>query len=254
MPEKEKKSPAAAVAGRNPVMELLRSGKTLECVYIQSGLSGAIIGKIAAMAKDRGVPVKEVTPQKLLAVTGVENHQGVAALPSAWDYASLEDIYRKAGEEPLFVILCDGLEDPHNLGAIIRTAEAVGAHGVIIPKRHSAGLTASAVKAAAGATAHIPVVRTPNLAAIMETLRREKNVWFYCADMDGSDWCRLDYAGAVGLVVGSEGFGVSRLIKEKCDFIVSLPMCGQINSLNASVAAGVVLYEISRQRLGIQAK
>ena len=248
MPEKEKKSPAAAVAGRNPVMELLRSGKTLECVYIQSGLSGAIIGKIAAMAKDRGVPVKEVTPQKLLAVTGVENHQGVAALPSAWDYASLEDIYRKAGEEPLFVILCDGLEDPHNLGAIIRTAEAVGAHGVIIPKRRAVGLTATVVKASAGAIHYTPVAKVTNIVSTIEQLK-EEGMWFVCADMDGELMYRQNLTGPIGLVIGNEGKGVSRLVKEHCDFISSIPMNGDIDSLNASVAAGVLAYEIVRQRM-----
>ena len=178
----------------------------------------------------------------------------MAAIPAAESYASLEDIYRRAGDKPLFVVLADGVEDPHNLGAIIRTAEAAGAHGVIIPKRHSAGLTAAAVKSAAGAAAHLPVVRVPNLASLMDQLKREKNLWFYCADMDGQPWCSVDYAGAVGLVVGSEGAGVSRLVKEKCDFVVSLPMNGKINSLNASVAAGIVLYEVARQRLGLRAK
>ena len=204
------------------------------------------------MAKDQGVPVKDATPQKLAALTGLESHQGVAAVPSAWDYASLEDIYKKAGDAPLFVVLCDGIEDPHNLGAIIRTAEAAGAHGVIIPKRHSAGLTAAAVKAAAGAAAYLPVVRVPNLPATMEQLRKEKNLWFYCADMDGAPWCQTDFAGPVGLVVGSEGEGVGRLVKESCDFVVSLPMLGQVGSLNASVAAGIVLYEIARQREGLK--
>ena len=171
-----------------------------------------------------------------------------SAQPAAADYATMEDIYRRAGEAPLFVVLADGVEDPHNLGAIIRTAEAAGAHGLIIPKRHSAGLTP------AGAAAHLPVVRVPNLSAIIEELKSQKNLWFYCADMDGKDWCTVDYSGGVGLVVGSEGFGVSRLVKEKCDFVVSLPMRGQINSLNASVAAGIVMYEVARQRMGLQAK
>ena len=148
----------------------------MECVYIQTGLNKGPLARIISMAKDQGVPVKDATPQKLAALTGLESHQGVAAVPSAWDYASLEDIYKKAGDAPLFVVLCDGIEDPHNLGAIIRTAEAAGAHGVIIPKRHSAGLTAAAVKAAAGAAAYLPVVRVPNLPATMEQLRKEKNL------------------------------------------------------------------------------
>jgi len=243
-----------AAAGRNPVLELLRSGRELECVYVQKGLEKGPIGQIVAMARERGVPVKEATPEKLQALSGISSHQGVAAVPAAAAYSRLEDIYRRAGDKPLFVVLADGVEDPHNLGAIIRTAEAAGAHGVIIPKRHSAGLTAAAVKSAAGAAAYLPVVRVPNLAAVMEELKREKNLWFYCADMDGVPWCTVDYGGAVGLVVGSEGFGVSRLVKEKCDFTVSLPMEGRISSLNASVAAGIVLYEIARQRAKLKAR
>ncbi|MEG1777925.1 MAG: 23S rRNA (guanosine(2251)-2'-O)-methyltransferase RlmB, partial [Angelakisella sp.] len=152
-----------------------------------------------------------------------------------------------------FVILADGVEDPHNLGALIRTAEAAGAHGIIIPKRHSAGLTATAAKAAAGAVFHLPIVRVSNLVSTMEELK-EEGVWFYCADMDGQSWCKVDYKGGVGLVIGSEGSGVSRLIKEKCDFVVSLPMCGEINSLNASVAGSILMYEVTRQRLGLAAK
>ncbi len=244
----------AAVAGRNPVLELLRSGRTVECVYVQSGPGRGPLGRIVAMAKDRGIPVKDATAQKLQALTGVDSHQGVAAVVAAWDYAALEDVVAAAGDGPLLLVLCDGIEDPHNLGAIIRTAEAAGAHGVIIPKRHSAGLTAAAVKAAAGAAAHLPVVRVPNLTACMEELRKDHGMWFYCADMDGAPWCQTDFAGPVGLVVGSEGFGVSRLVREHCDFVVSLPMLGQVGSLNASVAAGVILYEIARQRQGIKAK
>ena len=242
------------VAGRNPVLELLRSPREVECVYIQAGLEKGPVGRIIALARERGIPVKDTAPEKLQALSGIAAHQGVAALPAAADYATLEDIFRRAGEEPLFVILADGVEDPHNLGAIIRTAEAAGAHGVIIPKRHSAGLTAAAAKAAAGAAAHLPVARVPNLSAVMEELKAKKNVWFYCADMDGTDWCGVDYSGGVGLVVGSEGSGVSRLVKEKCDFVVSLPMRGRINSLNASVAAGIVMYEVARQRMGLRAK
>lgn len=243
-----------AVAGRNPVLELLRSGQELECLYLQTGLEKGPVGKILAMARERGIPVKEAAAEKLTALSGISSHQGVAAIPSAAAYGDLTDIYRRAGDSPLFVVLADGVEDPHNLGAIIRTAEAAGAHGVIIPKRRSAGLTAAAVKAAAGAAAWLPVVRVPNLATVMEELAAQKGVWFYCADMDGQPWCGVDYSGAVGLVVGSEGSGVSRLVKEKCDFTVSLPMAGRINSLNASVAAGVILYEIARQRAGLGPK
>lgn len=251
MDEKEK---VTVIAGRNPVLELLRSSREVECVYLQSGLERGPVGRIIALARERGVPVKDVTAEKLQSLSGITSHQGVAALPAAAEYSTMEDIFRRAGDKPLFVILADGIEDPHNLGAIIRTAEAAGAHGVIIPKRHSAGLTAAAAKSAAGAAAYLPVVRVPNLSAAMEELRKEKNMWFYCADMDGRPWCTQDYSGSVGLVVGSEGAGVSRLVKEKCDFVVSLPMEGRIGSLNASVAAGIVMYEIARQRLGLGAK
>ena len=244
----------ALVAGRNPVLELLRSSQEVECVYVQTGIEKGPVARIIALAKERGIPVKDVTAQRLLTLSGIASHQGVAALPAAAGYSAMEDVYARAGDSPLFLVLADGVEDPHNLGAIIRTAEAAGAHGVIIPKRRSAGLTAAAVKSAAGAAAHLPVVRVPNLASLMDQLKREKNLWFYCADMDGQPWCSVDYAGAVGLVVGSEGAGVSRLVKEKCDFVVSLPMNGKINSLNASVAAGIVLYEVARQRLGLRAK
>ena len=252
--EREKKQQNDVVAGRNPVLEMLRSGQEIESIYIQSGIPKGPLGRIVAMAKEKGIPVKEASAEKILALSGVEVHQGVAALVSAARYASLEDVYRKAGDAPLFLVLCDEIEDPHNLGAIIRTAEAAGAHGVVIPKRHSAGLTAAAVKAAAGAAAYLPVVRVPNLPGVMEQLKKERNMWFYCADMDGEPWCGTDYSGAVGLVVGSEGSGVSRLVREKCDFVVSLPMAGQVNSLNASVAAGIILYEVARQRLGLRAR
>ena len=242
------------VAGRNPVLELLRSGQELECIYLQAGLEKGPVGRILAMARERGVPVKEVTSEKLRAISGIASHQGVAAVLSTAAYSSLEELCRRAGDDPLFVVLADGVEDPHNLGAIIRTAEAARAHGVIIPKRRSAGLTAAAVKSAAGAAAWLPVVRVSNLVSAMEELKAKKGVWFYCADMDGEPWCTVDYGGAVGLVVGSEGSGVSRLVKEKCDFTVSLPRAGKINSLNASVAAGVILYEIARQRAGLRSK
>lgn len=236
------------VAGRNPVLELLRSPREVERVYIQAGLNKGPVGRIIALAKERGVPVKEVAPEKFQTLCGIQNHQGVAAAPAAESYAALEEVYARAGDKPLFVVLADGVEDPHNLGAIIRTAEAAGAHGVIIPKRHSAGLTPAAAKAAAGAAAHLPVVRVPNLAALIDRLKEEKGLWFYCADMDGRPWCTQDYSGSVGLVVGSEGAGVSRLVKEKCDFTAKVPMFGQIDSLNVSVAAGVLAYEIVRQR------
>lgn len=241
------------LAGRNPVLEALRSGQELESIYIQSGVPKGPLASVLNKAREAGIPVKEASREKLTQMAGIESHQGVVAICCAARYATLEELYARANGEPLFVVLCDEIEDPHNLGAIIRTAEACGAHGVIIPKRHSAGLTASAVKASAGAAMCLPVVRVANLVSTMEELKK-KGVWFTCADMDGQSWCGLDFKGGVGLVIGSEGNGVSRLIKEQCDFVASLPMCGQINSLNASVAGGIILYEIARQRLGIKAR
>ena len=244
----------APVQGQAAALEALRSGRELECIYIQSGSPKGPVAAILNKAREQGIPVKEATREKLTQLSGIETHQGVAAICAAAAYAEMKDIYERAGEEPLFVVICDNIEDPHNLGAIIRTAEACGAHGVIIPKRHSAGLTAAAVKSSAGAAVCLPVVRVANIVATMQSLKAEKNVWFTCADMDGVNWCQLDFKGAVGLVIGSEGNGVSRLVKEECDFVAALPMQGQINSLNASVAGGIILYEITRQRLGLKAR
>ena len=240
------------VAGRNPVIELLRSERPVNKILMLKTESGNL-KRIVAMAKEKGVPVKDVAREKLDSLSPGLNHQGVIAFAAACDYATVEDIFDRAGSEPLFVVIADGIEDPHNLGAIIRSADAAGAHGVIVPKRHGAGLTAAVMKASAGAAEHLPVARVSNLAATVEELKK-KNVWIYAADMDGDSWCTVDYSGAVALVIGSEGSGVSRLLKERSDMVVSLPMCGQVNSLNASVAAGILLYEITRQRKGIKAK
>lgn len=240
------------VAGRNPVIELLRSERPVNKILMLK-TEGGNLKRIVAMAKEKGVPVKDVAREKLDSLSPGLNHQGVIAFAAACDYATVEDIFDRAGSEPLFVVIADGIEDPHNLGAIIRSADAAGAHGVIVPKRHGAGLTAAVMKASAGAAEHLPVARVSNLAATVEELKK-KNVWIYAADMDGDSWCTVDYSGAVALVIGSEGSGVSRLLKERSDMVVSLPMCGQVNSLNASVAAGILLYEITRQRKGIKAK
>ncbi|WMJ82640.1 23S rRNA (guanosine(2251)-2'-O)-methyltransferase RlmB [Oscillospiraceae bacterium LTW-04] len=240
------------VAGRNPVIELLRSERPVNKILMLKTESGSL-KRVIAMAKERGVPVKDVAREKLDALSPGVNHQGVIAFAAACDYATVDDIFTRAGSEPLFVVIADGIEDPHNLGAIIRSADAAGAHGVIVPKRHGAGLTAAVMKASAGAAEHLPVARVSNLAATVEELKK-KNVWVYAADMDGESWCTVDYSGAVALVIGSEGSGVSRLLKERSDVVVSLPMCGKVNSLNASVAAGILLYEITRQRKGIKAK
>lgn len=240
------------VAGRNPVIELLRSERPVNKILMLK-TEGGNLKRIVAMAKEKGVPVKDVAREKLDSLSPGLNHQGVIAFAAACNYATVEDIFARAGSEPLFVVIADGIEDPHNLGAIIRSADAAGAHGVIVPKRHGAGLTAAVMKASAGAAEHLPVARVSNLAATVEELKK-KNVWIYAADMDGESWCTVDYSGAVALVIGSEGSGVSRLLKERSDVVVSLPMCGQVNSLNASVATGILLYEITRQRKGIKAK
>lgn len=249
-------SDESIVAGRNPVIELLKTEQPVDKILMQKGdRQGGSLGKIAAMAKDRGIPVKDVAKEKLDMMCPGAAHQGVAAVVAAARYADLSEIEEKAAQkgEPLFVVICDGIEDPHNLGAIIRTADAAGAHGVIIPRRHGAGLTASAVKSSAGAASHVLVARVANLASTVEELKK-KNVWIYAADMGGENWCGIDYSGAVGVVVGSEGSGVSRLIRDKSDTIVGLPMYGEVNSLNASVAAALVLYEVARQRHQIKAR
>ncbi len=244
------KSPREDVlCGRNSVMEALRSGRQVDCVYIAGEEKGGILGKITAMALDLGVPVKHVSAKKLDFMCGNASHQNVAAIFSAAEYVSVEDILKTAeekGESP-FVVVCDGIEDPHNLGAIIRTAEATGVHGIIVGKRRSASLTASAAKAASGALEYVPVARVSNLASTIDMLK-EKGLWVYAAHMEGENYKEVDYSGGCALIIGGEGSGVSRLSKEKCDKLVSLPMKGKINSLNASVAAGILMYEISTGR------
>ena len=240
------------ITGRNAVLEALRNERSMESINIAKGENKGSILKIIAMAKDQGIPVKEVSTVKLDSMSGGAPHQGVIGIASAHEYATMEDLFARAeekGENPFFII-CDELEDPHNLGAVIRTAEAAGAHGIIIPKRRSAGLTPVVYKTSAGAVEYLPVVRVANLASTMEELK-EKGVWIYAADMDGENWCSVDYTGSVALVIGSEGRGVGRLIKDQCDFLVSMPMNGKITSLNASVAAGILMYEVARQRAGL---
>lgn len=243
------------IIGRNAVAEILRSGRNMDTLLVARGDRSGSIGRIIAECKEKGVVIKEVDSKKLDYMCGHGNHQGVAAYVAAHEYASVDDIFALAeqrGEAP-FIIICDELEDPRNLGAIVRTAETAGAHGVIIPKRRSASLSYAVGKTACGALEYVPVARVGNLASTLDELK-EKGVWIYGADMDGDTWCQTDFSGAVGLVIGSEGKGLGRLIKEKCDFTVSLPMKGHITSLNASVAAGIMMYEISRQRSGIKAK
>lgn len=243
------------IIGRNAVSEALRSGRAIDTLLVAKGERNGSIGQIIAKCRDLGVVIKETDRKKLDLICSGAAHQGVAAYAASHDYSSIDDIFTLAeerGEKP-FIIICDELEDPHNLGAVLRTAEATGAHGVIIPKRRNASLSYVVGKASAGAVEYVPVARVSNIAQTVDELK-ERGIWFYAADMDGQDWCSVDYDGGVGLVIGSEGRGISRLVKEKCDFIVSMPMKGKINSLNASVAAGVLMYEVARQRAGIKAK
>lgn len=241
------------IAGRNAVMEALKAGRALDSVLVAKGERQGSIGAILARCREAGIPVKEADSRKLDAMAA--NHQGVIAVAACKEYATVEELFAAAAAkgEPPFFIVCDELEDPHNLGAILRTAEAAGAHGVIVPRRRSVGLTDTVYKASAGAVEYVPVARVTN---ITDTLRelKERGVWVYGLDMDGEAWCAADLTGAMALVVGSEGCGISRLVRENCDFMLSLPMAGQINSLNASVACGVVLYEAARQRQGIRAR
>ncbi len=240
------------IVGRNAVMEALKSGRPLDSVLIARGERQGSIGAIIARCRDNGIPVKETDSRKLDAMAA--NHQGVIAVAACKDYVSLDDLFAAAEEkgEPPFFIVCDELEDPHNLGAILRTAEAAGAHGVVVPRRRSVGLTGAVYKASAGAVEYVPVARVANVTDALKEMK-DRGMWIYGLDMDGEDWCATDLTGAMALVVGSEGRGVSRLVRENCDFVLSLPMSGRINSLNASVACGIVLYEVARQRKGIKA-
>lgn len=243
------------IIGRNAILEALKSERAINTLFVAKGERNGSVGRIIAQCREKKIVIKEVDKKKLDFMCGQGNHQGVAAYAAAHEYAEVEDIFALAeqrGEQP-FIIICDELEDPHNLGAIIRTAEAAGAHGVIIPERRNASLTWAVGKSAAGALEYMPVARVGNLARTIDQLK-EKGLWIYSADMDGQPWCETDFGGAVALVIGSEGKGVGRLIRERSDFIVSLPMNGQINSLNASVAAGILMYEVARQRSGLGRK
>ena len=243
------------IAGRNAVSEALKAGRTIDSLYVARGNHGGPLSVLIAKAKKAGAVIKEADPRKLDALCENANHQGVVAIAAVREFSRMEDIFALAeerGEAP-FLILCDELEDPHNLGAVLRIAECAGAHGVVIPKRRSVGLTYAVGKASAGAEEYVPVVRVNNMASTIDELK-EKGVWIYTADMDGQSWCGVDYTGPAAVVVGSEGSGVSRLVREKSDFIISLPMKGKINSLNASVACGIVCYEIARQRAGLKAR
>lgn len=238
------------VEGRNAVIEAFRSGKPVDKLFVLDGCQDGPVRTIIREAKKHDTIINFVTKERLDQISETKKHQGVIAYAAAYEYLEVEDMLelaKKKGEDP-FLILLDNIEDPHNLGAIIRTANLAGAHGVIIPKRRAVGLTATVAKTSAGALNYTPVAKVTNLAKTMEELK-EKGLWFVCADMGGESMYRLNLTGPIGMVIGNEGDGVSRLVKEKCDFIASIPMKGDIDSLNASVAAGVLAYEIVRQRL-----
>lgn len=237
------------IGGKNPVVEALRSGRELNKIWIAEGLNKKSIGEILSLAKKAGVLVQDVPKQKLDGMLDV-NHQGIIASVAAYAYADLDDLFaiaERRGEDPLFLIL-DELEDPHNLGSILRTADATGVHGVIIPKRRSVGLTGVVAKASTGAIEHIPVVRVNNLSQTVEDLKK-RNVWIAGTDAKGSqDYRKMDATLPLAIIIGSEGKGMSRILKEKCDFLYHLPMVGQVTSLNASVAASLLMYEVFRKR------
>ena len=240
---------SSLVSGRNAVKELLASGRDIEKIYIQLGDREGSVNLLIGQAAERKIQISEVSKQRLDAMTGGAKHQGIAAMPSEADYATVEEIFAVAEErgEPPFIVVCDGIEDPHNLGAIIRSAECSGAHGVIIPKRRAVGLTGTVAKASAGAIMHMKVAKVTNIAQTIDELK-ERGVWTYAADMGDTAYYNTDMKGAVAIVLGNEGAGISRLVKEKCDFVVSIPLYGRIDSLNVSCAAAVLLSEAARQR------
>ncbi len=238
------------IEGKHAVIEAFRSGKTIDKIFIQDGCKDGPMETIKREAKKHDCIIRFVTKERLNQMSGTGKHQGVIAYAAAYEYAKVEDILKIAKEkgEPPFVIILDSIEDPHNLGAIIRTANLAGAHGVIIPKNRAAGLTGAVARVSAGALNYTPVAKVTNLTKTMEELKKQ-GLWFVCADMDGTPMYELDLKGPIGLVIGSEGEGVGRMVKKTCDFIASIPMKGDIDSLNASVAAGVLAYEIVRQRM-----
>ena len=251
-PDRREADADGIIEGRNAVIEALRVGESIDKIYLARGETDAALGHIAASARDKGIVVVECDRRKLDGMSRTHSHQGVIALAAVREYASVDDILNAAEEkgEPPLIVVCDELSDPHNLGAVIRTAECAGAHGVIIPKRRSAGLTAVVAKTSAGAVSHVPVARVPNLPALLDELK-EAGVWVFGTAADGD---RLlydaDLKGPAAIVIGSEGTGMGRLVAEKCDFKVRIPMKGRLNSLNASAAAAILMYEAVRQRMG----
>ena len=238
------------IEGRNAVIEAYRAGRPIDRLFLLDGCQDGPISTIKREARKQGTPVKYVSRERLDQLSETGKHQGVIAFAAAYEYAQVEDMLEAARQkgEPPFLFLLDGIEDPHNLGAIIRTANLAGAHGVIIPKHRAAGLTATVARTSAGALNYTPVAKVTNLTNTMEDLKKQ-GLWFVCADMGGESMYRLNLTGPIGLVIGNEGDGVSRLVKEACDMTAAIPMHGDIDSLNASVAAGVLAYEIVRQRL-----
>lgn len=248
--EREQNDNTLIIEGRNAVLEAFRSGRPIDKVFILDGCQDGPVRTIVREAKKHDTILNFVGKERLSQLSETGKHQGVIACAAAYEYADIEDMFKlaeKRGEDPFFILL-DNIEDPHNLGAIIRTANLAGAHGVIIPKRRAVGLTAVVAKTSAGALNYTPVAKVTNLAKTMEELKK-RGMWFVCADMGGESMYKLNLTGSIGLVIGSEGEGVGRLVKEKCDFIAAIPMKGEIDSLNASVAAGVLAYEIVRQRM-----
>ena len=237
------------IAGRNPVTEALSSGRPIESILVAKNNHAGSIVAILSKAKKKGITIKEVDSKKLDFMTSHSNHQGIVAIAAIKEYSTVEDILdlAKEREEAPFIVILDEIEDPHNLGAIIRTAECAGAHGVIIKKRHSAGLSYTVGKASAGAVEYVPVARVNNISAVIDDLK-EQGIWVYGADMNGTDYTKCDFSGGAAIVIGNEGKGISRLVREKCDTIVSLPLKGKINSLNASVAAGIIMYKVAQGR------
>ena len=237
------------ICGRNPVLEAVRSGREIDRLLVAHGASGGTVTAIIAKCKAKGILIKEISPQKLDYYCSGVNHQGVAVMLASQEYSTPEEILEVAKErnEKPFIIICDEIEDPHNLGAIIRTAEACSVHGIIIPKRRSASLNMTVAKAACGALEYMKVARVTNISNTIDSLK-ENGVWVYGADMGGEDYSRIDFDTPCALVIGNEGKGIGTLTAKKCDQIIALPMHGKINSLNASVAAGVLMYEVVRKR------
>ncbi len=238
------------IEGRNAVIEAIRSGKTIDKLFVLDGCKDSAVQTIVREARKQDSIIQFVSKERLSQLAQTGNHQGVVAYVAAYEYSTIDEMLQKAadkGEAP-FIIFLDGIEDPHNLGAIIRTANQAGAHGVVIPKRRAVGLTATVAKTSAGALNYTPVAKVTNMATTIDELKKQ-GMWFVCADMGGEVMYKLNLTGSIGLVIGNEGEGVSRLVREKCDLIASIPMKGEIDSLNASVATGVLAYEIVRQRM-----